>query len=248
MLHVSCWGKGEPVVTIHGFTQSGGAWGAFGERMGEAHRVLAVDAPGHGRSAAVRVGLWDGAALIAAAGGRGAYLGYSMGGRYALHVALAHPDLVERLVVVSATGGLDNAAERAKRRASDESLAERVERDGVAAFVAWWLRRPLFATLAPGAAAIEGRQGGSAEGLAASLRLAGTGRQEPLWDRLGQLDMPVLVVAGALDTGYVARGERLAGAIGANARLAIIDGAGHACHLERPEEVWAQVGPFLAGQ
>jgi 2-succinyl-6-hydroxy-2,4-cyclohexadiene-1-carboxylate synthase len=234
-------------VAIHGFTQSGGAWGAFGQRLGAGHEVIAVDAPGHGGSSAVATDLGGGADLIAAAGGPGAYLGYSMGGRYALHVALRHPHLVGRLVVMSATGGIDDPDERAARRDADHALAARIERDGVAAFVKWWLDRPLFATLPDQVAAIDARLGATAAGLASSLRLAGTGNQEPLWARLSVLEMPVLVVAGGLDTAYVERAERLVACIGANAGLAVIEGAGHACHLERPEACWTAVGPFLAG-
>ena len=247
MLETRVWGKGDPVVVIHGFTQSAGSWAPLAERLADRHRVIAVDAPGHGGSSEVRAGLWNGAALIGEAGGPAAYVGYSMGGRFALHLALARPHLVERLVLVSATAGIDDAGERAERRASDEAIAERVERDGVEKFVRWWLGRPLFATLPGEAAALDSRLGGSAAGLASSLRLAGTGTQQPLWDRLGELSMPVLVVAGALDDAYRQRADRLAVGIGPNAALEIIESAGHACHLERQEAWLAAVTPFLAG-
>jgi 2-succinyl-6-hydroxy-2,4-cyclohexadiene-1-carboxylate synthase len=271
VLHTQTWGKGDPVVLIHGFTQSGASWEPLARRLGANHLVVAVDAPGHGESADDEADLWEGAARIgeaglaavAAAGGAGraavaaggagraagaaAFVGYSLGGRYALHLALSQPALVSRLVLVSATGGLDDPDERAARRASDEVIAQRVERDGVPAFIDWWLARPLFATLTPEAAAIDSRLGGRAAGWAASLRRAGAGTQEPLWDRLASLEMPVLVVAGALDEAYTARAGRLVQAIGANAHLAIIEGAGHACHLEAPEAWLAVVAPFLAG-
>ena len=285
MLHTQRWGKGDPVVVLHGFTQSGASWLPMARRLSADHLVVAVDLPGHGASAGVAAGLWDGAALIGEAAtaaldtaaldtaaldtvalpsagdgtgtgdrpgdagrrlGRAAYVGYSLGGRFALHLALLRPEIISRLVVVSASGGIDGEDQRAARRAADEDIARRVESDGVDAFVRWWLERPLFATLAPAAAAVDSRLGGSAAGLASSLRLAGAGRQQPLWSRLGALTMPVLVVAGALDEAYAARAHRLATAIGANARVAIIDGAGHACHLEAPERWWAAVGPFLA--
>lgn len=235
------------MVLLHGFTQSAGSWEPLAERLAGTHEVVAVDAPGHGGSGDVRAGLWEGAGMIAEAGGRGSYVGYSMGGRFALHVALGHPEAVERLVLVSTTGGIEDPAARAERVRSDEQVARRVERDGVPAFVGWWLERPLFATLAPEAAGLGSRLGGSSEGLASSLRLAGTGAQEPLWDRLGDISVPVLVVAGDLDDAYLARARRLVETIGANARLAVVAGAGHACHLERPEAWLAAVGPFLAG-
>lgn len=246
MLHAERWGKGAPVVLIHGFTQSSRSWGQVAATLAEDHTVIALDAPGHGQSAGVEADLPTGADLMARAGGEAAWVGYSMGGRYALHVALRHPGLVRRLVLVSATGGMDSPEERGARRQSDEGLATRVEDEGVAAFVAWWLQRPLFATLPPAAAAVETRLGGTAAGLAASLRLAGTGTQEPLWSQLPRLEMPVLVVAGHQDQVYVGHARRLAAGIGTNATLAVVPGAGHACHLERPDAFLEIIQPFLA--
>lgn len=245
-LHTERHGSGPPLVLVHGFTQSAQAWGPVGDRLAGSHTVIAVDAPGHGRSAGVEADLPGGADLmVAAVGGRASWLGYSMGGRYALHAALRHPAAVERLVLVSATAGIEDPAERAERRASDEALADRVEADGLEPFLRWWLSLPLFATLPAEAAAMEARLGGTPSGLASSLRRAGTGTQEPLWDRLGELSMPVLVVAGALDSKYAALAERLGRAVGANAEVAIIDGAGHACHLERPAAFLDVVEPWL---
>lgn len=223
------------MVLVHGFTQAASSWEPFATRLSALHEVVAVDAPGHGRSEKVRAGLWEAAEMIGDACGPGCYVGYSMGGRMALHLALRRPELVRRLVLVSATAGIEDPAERSARVEADEAVAERAERDGLEAFVRWWLRRPLFATLPEQAAALGSRRSGSASGLASSLRLAGTGRQEPLWGRLGSLSMPVLVVAGALDEAYAARARRIAVEIGPNASVVVIPGAGHACHLERPD-------------
>ena len=246
MLHAEIFGKGDPVVLLHGFTQSARSWGPILPALASSHTVIALDAPGHGHSVAVAADLRAGADLmVEAAGGSAAWVGYSMGGRFALHVATRHPDAVTRLVVVSATGGIDDPADRAARRQSDEALAAQAEDEGVAAFVEWWLDRPLFATLPRAAASVESRLGGTGAGLASSLRLAGAGSQEPLWSQLGQLDMPVLVVAGSLDDAYVAHGRRLVASIGTNATLAVIPGAGHACHLEQPVAFLEVVSPFL---
>lgn len=239
MLHVETRGEGRRLALIHGFTQSGRAWGPAGEALARRYRLLALDAPGHGRSARVEADLPTGADLMAATvaeGGPAAWLGYSMGGRYALHVALRHPDLVERLILVSTTAGIDDPDERAARRRSDEVLAGRLEEEGLEAFLRRWLAQPLFATLPPGAAELESRLEGTASGLASSLRLAGTGTQVPLWDRLASLEMPVLVVAGGLDRKYSELAVRLAGAIGDNATVTIMGDAGHSCHLERPRD------------
>ncbi|MCU4183645.1 alpha/beta fold hydrolase [Acidiferrimicrobium sp. IK] len=246
-LHIEEWGAGPTVGLVHGFTQSAASWEPVAGRLADRWRLVAVDAPGHGRSAAVNTDLWEGAELIGATVGPASYVGYSMGGRLALHLALARPDLVDALVLVSATAGIDDPEERAARRAADERLAERVEAEGVEAFVAWWLTRPLFATLPAASAAIESRLGGSAAGLASSLRLAGTGTQQPLWDRLGELAMPVLVIAGSLDGAYTERAQRLAAGIGPGATLEVLAGAGHACHLEQPEAFASTVREWLTG-
>lgn len=237
--------KGAPVVLLHGFTQTGRSWGPVAEALAGSHVVITPDAPGHGRSASMRVDLRTGAEALAGAIGPADWVGYSMGGRFALHVALQRPDVVRKLVLVSTTAGLDDPAERAQRRAGDEALAARIETEGVAPFVAWWLTLPLFATLPATAAALETRLGHDPAGLASSLRLAGTGTQEPLWDRLGALTMPVLVVTGALDRAYTERGHRLVEAIGPNARLAVLPDAGHACHLEAPKPFTDLLRTFL---
>ena len=239
MLHTEERGNGARLALVHGFTQSGRAWGPVGDDLARHYRLLAMDAPGHGRSSDVRVGLRDGADLMAAAvlpGGPATWLGYSMGGRYALHVALQHPEVTRGLILVSTTAGIDDPSEREDRRRSDEVLAARLESEGLEAFLRSWLDQPLFATLPREAAQIESRLEGTSSGLASSLRLAGTGSQEPVWDRLGQLNMPVLVIAGGLDGKYRALAERLGEAIGPNADVRVIEGAGHACHLEKPEE------------
>jgi 2-succinyl-6-hydroxy-2,4-cyclohexadiene-1-carboxylate synthase len=157
-----------------------------------------------------------------------------MGARYALHVALTRPDLVRRLVTIGGTPGIEDAAERAARRAADEALAAGIERDGVAAFLDRWLAQPMFAGLPPDPDALADRRRNTAAGLAGSLRLAGTGTQEPLWERLPGLAMPVLVIAGASDEKFAAIGERMAAAL-PDATFVTVDGAGHAAHLERPD-------------
>jgi 2-succinyl-6-hydroxy-2,4-cyclohexadiene-1-carboxylate synthase len=235
-------------VLVHGFTQSARAWGHIGADLSTKHRVIALDAPGHGGSSEVRADLVTGADLMAAAAAEpAAWVGYSMGGRFALHVALRHPEEVRRLVLVSTSAGIEDPAERAARRRWDEALAERVEEEGLEAFVRWWLAQPLFSTLPPEAAELESRLAGTAAGLASSLRLAGAGTQEPLWSRLNDLSMPVLVIAGELDSKYVGLADRIAAGIGPDARLEVIPGAGHACHLERPDLFGDILGPFLDG-
>ena len=169
-----------------------------------------------------------------------------MGARFTLHAALARPDLVQRLVLISGTAGIDDDAERADRRASDEALADHVLDLGVPAFLDEWLDLPLFAGLPPERAHRAAREANTAAGLASSLRLAGTGTQQPLWDRLAELAMPVLVVTGADDAKFTALGRGLVDGIGRNATLAVVEGAGHTVHLERPGPFLDVVVPWLA--
>jgi 2-succinyl-6-hydroxy-2,4-cyclohexadiene-1-carboxylate synthase len=221
-------------VLVHGFTQTGQSWARVAEALATDHEVVSVDAPGHGGSGTTAADLPTGALLLGATGGPGTYVGYSMGGRYCLHLALAEPATVRGLVLVGATGGIADDEERAARRRADEALADRLERVGLPRFLDDWLAQPLFAGLPPDAQDRDDRLRNSVAGLAASLRLAGTGTQEPLWDRLGALTVPVLVVAGEHDAKFRGLGDRLAAAIGANARSAVVPGAGHAAHLEQP--------------
>jgi 2-succinyl-6-hydroxy-2,4-cyclohexadiene-1-carboxylate synthase len=233
-------------VLVHGFTQTLASWEPVGERLARRTEVIRVDLPGHGGSAGVRVGFAEAAGLVGATGGPAAYVGYSLGGRLCLRLALDRPDLVRALVLIGASPGIAGAAERAERRAADEALAERVEREGVAAFLDRWLAGPLFATLPAAAAGRAERLANPAAGLAYALRELGTGAQEPLWDRLPGLRPPTLLAAGALDAKFAALAERMAAAIGPAARVALVPGAGHAAHLERPAEVAALVEAFLA--
>lgn len=239
------------IVFAHGFTQTARSWApvrALVEdalaRTDGAVETAAVDLPGHGTAGDVRTDLWGAADHLVAHGGRATYVGYSMGGRVALHAALAHPDLVERLVLIGATAGIDTAGERARRRTADEELARRLERIGVERFVDEWLQNPLFAGLDEAHAGRADRCTNTAAGLAASLRLAGTGTQTPLWDRLGELSMPVLVLAGEHDHKFRALGTRLAAAI-PDASLEVVAGAGHSVHLEQPERTTRAIARWL---
>jgi 2-succinyl-6-hydroxy-2,4-cyclohexadiene-1-carboxylate synthase len=245
-LHAVVEGAGPRIVLVHGFTQTQACWGPLATDLAADHQVCRVDAPGHGGSADVRADLPTGAGLVGDVGGPATYIGYSMGGRLLLHLALARPEVVRGLVLISATAGIDDPEERAARRGADDELAAEVERDGLEAFVDSWLARPMFAGLGPEAQCRTERLGNTAEGLASSLRLAGTGTQVPLWDALGTLEAPVLVVAGELDPRFAALGRRLADAIGAGAELEVVGRAGHTAHLEQPDAVLARLRRWLA--
>lgn len=233
------------LILVHGFTQTSRSWDPLVVPLAVDHEVLALDAPGHGAHGDERADLWTGAGRLVQEGGPGTYVGYSMGARFCLHAALAHPDAVQGLVLISGTAGLVSPDERERRRASDEALGARLAEVGLERFLADWLAQPLFAGLSAEAAGLDARLANTVAGLRSSLELAGTGAQEPLWGRLHELAMPVLVVAGSADAKFTALGEQVAAGIGANAELAVVDGAGHTVHLEQPDRFVALLQDWL---
>jgi 2-succinyl-6-hydroxy-2,4-cyclohexadiene-1-carboxylate synthase len=227
-------GRGPRVVMVHGFCQTRRCWGPLAAALAREFEVVRVDAPGHGRSGEDSASLIRGAALVAALGGAAFYVGYSMGARLCLQLALARPELVRGLVLIGGTPGIEDAQARAQRAAADDVLAARIEALGVEVFLQEWLRLPIFAGLPAAAAFREARAESRAAGLAASLRCAGVGRQASLWGQLGSLTAPTLCVVGEQDEKFLKIGRAMVAAIGAAARLEVIAGAGHAAHLEDP--------------
>ena len=236
----------EPLLLLHGFTQTGRGWDEVVRHLaGETYRPLVPDLRGHGAAGSRRPIDMDSCARDVAglAAGEFALAGYSMGGRIALHVALAHPERVSRLVLVSTTAGIEDPAARAQRREADEELATWMRRRrSIAEIADRWGDQPLFASQSPevAAAARADRLRNEPEHLAAALRGIGTGTMAPLWKRLGELTMPVAVLAGERDTKFVALARRLAEEL-PRATLTIVSGAGHALALEAPEAVAAAI-------
>ena len=251
-------GSGPPLLLLHGFTGSSANWLSVLPRLAAEHRVLAVDLIGHGDSAAppataayaMDAAVHDLATLLDALRvPRVDIAGYSMGARLALAFAVDQPARVRCLVLESGSPGLADAAERAARRASDERLAAMLERDGVESFINFWERQPLFASQAalPPARREElrcQRLRNSISGLAGSLRGMGTGSQAPLWDRLPEVHMSTLVLAGELDLKYTAIGRAMAAAL-PSATLTIAPGAGHSIHFEQPDHYTELLTQFL---
>ena len=234
------------LALVHGFTQTAVSWDPVADRVAASFEVVRPELPGHGAAGDLRLGFEEAAAAIGEAAGPATYVGYSMGGRLCLRLALDRPDLVRSLVLVGASPGLPDGAERVARREADEALAVDIERAGTGPFLRRWLAQPLFATLRPTAADVAARACNPPSGLAAALRLLGTGAQEPLWDRLGELAMPVLLVAGSGDAKFADLAGRMAAAIGPNAAVELVPGAGHAAHLEQPDAFCALLHRFTA--
>ncbi len=245
--------RGPPVaapalVLLHGFTGSAAGWERHLDTFAQAGlRVVALDMLGHGQSDApldperyrierCRADILAALSALDVLPEDAVLLGYSMGGRIALYTALAGG--FRGLVLESASPGLASPAEREQRRHSDEALAEDIERDGLPAFIDRWERLPLFASQRTLPDAVRAslraeRLANRPEGLANSLRGVGTGAQPSLWEELPRLRTPVLLLAGALDTKFMAIAREMA-ALLPFAQLQIVEGAGHTLHLEQP--------------
>jgi 2-succinyl-6-hydroxy-2,4-cyclohexadiene-1-carboxylate synthase len=256
-LHAETVGAGPSLVLAHGFTQTGGTWGPMAGDLARDHELILVDLPGHGGSSAVQADLSTGAQLLSDVGGSGAYLGYSMGARFCLHAALSRPDRIHSLILISGTAGIEDDRLRRDRVAADEALASELDppfeagpgpddQERLDAFLHRWLARPLFAGIPPAVAGLAERRSNTTAGLASSLRLAGTGTQQPLWDRLPLLEMPVLIITGEGDPKFTVLGRRMSEAIGDNATHAVVPGVGHTAHLEDPDGVTAVIRAHLA--
>jgi len=233
------------IVLLHGFTQAGGIWVPVMEATTTRAPIDAPDLPGHGSASGVVSDLTTTAQRLAAEFTSAAYVGYSMGGRVALHVALNHPGVVSHLVLCSTTAGIEDDEERSARCSADDNLANRIRKIGVDAFIEEWTAQPMFATLKRSAVDDEIRKSNTAEGLASSLETMGTGRQAPLWSRLHELTMPVLVVTGTDDPKFTAIGRRMAQAIGENATHVEVPQAGHSVPFERPADFGGLLSAFL---
>jgi 2-succinyl-6-hydroxy-2,4-cyclohexadiene-1-carboxylate synthase len=228
------------LVLFHGFTQTGKSWQPIVHALAGRYRALTPDLPGHGDFAERRPASFAACDAYLRALMRRPFTlaGYSMGGRIALHAALSLGPLIERLVLIGASPGIADPAERAARAAADAALADRIEAIGADAFVREWGAQPLFAGMPRGVAELaeEDRLRNTASGLAAALRGLGTGVMPPMWDRLGELTVPVELVVGERDEKFRAIASRMEAAL-PDARTHVVEGAGHAVHLEAPDRV-----------
>jgi 2-succinyl-6-hydroxy-2,4-cyclohexadiene-1-carboxylate synthase len=231
----------EDLVLLHGFAGTSATWDdVVGDLPPERYTPLALDLPGHGAASDTVSPITFASCVqyvLDASPPRFALCGYSLGGRIALHLALAAPWRIERLTLISCTAGIEAEAERAVRREADRTLAERLEHHPLGEFMDRWQAQPIFAEDPPEVhAAMRAQQAcNSPRALAEVLRGVGAGAMVPLWDRLSELSMPVGVLVGERDTKYHEVGRRMARLL-PDARLSIVAG-GHRLPLENAKAV-----------
>ncbi|MGP4078390.1 2-succinyl-6-hydroxy-2,4-cyclohexadiene-1-carboxylate synthase [Pseudalkalibacillus sp. R45] len=248
--HVETVGEGDPLLLLHGFTGSGADWTPFKKEWGDDFKLIIVDLIGHGNtdhpeeieqySMEETAGALN--QILADLKIESGYvLGYSLGGRVALSFAMMHPDRVKHLVLESSSPGLQKTEERNARKHNDERLANRIDKDGIDAFVDFWEAIPLFSTQKDllsereRKALREKRLHNSEVGLTNSLRGMGTGVQPTWWDRLSDFTIPTTLIVGALDQKFYRIAEDMMQKL-PNGKMVVVEEAGHTIHLEQPEQ------------
>jgi 2-succinyl-6-hydroxy-2,4-cyclohexadiene-1-carboxylate synthase len=232
------------LLFLHGFTNTGASWNEVIAGLPGSFRAQAPDLRGHGSASAARPVSLE-AVLVeldALAPERFTLIGYSQGGRVALHAALGMPDRIERLMLIGASPGIADPAAREERLRADETLAAWMETVEIEEFVSRWSKTPVLADQPPAvrAAVAADRLRNTTDGLAAALRGLGTGTLPSLWDRLEEVSVPVELIVGERDTKFRATAERMATGL-PDARLHVVSGAGHAVHREDPYAVAALI-------
>ena len=258
-MHIEIEGSGPPLLLLHGFTGSTRNWESVVPPLTKNHTVITVDLPGHGQTPSpTDLSAYQMESVAPALNGlmeemgHSSFnlLGYSMGGRLTLYMAIQYPAHVSKLILESASPGLKTAEERDARRASDNALADRIESEGVESFVDFWESISLWESqkdLTQKAAANlrQIRLENNPSGLANSLRGMGTGRQPSLWGSLKHLKSPTLLLTGELDGKFCKIGAEMHRLM-PNSQHKIIPLAGHTIHLEQPDQWLAEVQQFLA--
>jgi 2-succinyl-6-hydroxy-2,4-cyclohexadiene-1-carboxylate synthase len=229
-----------PVVLLHGFAATARHW----------DRVIAALPEGRFTPRALNLADADPATpegvdelVAASAPERFVLVGYSMGGRLALHAALAIPERISRLVLISTSAGIEDRRERAARRAADDALAMEIEQSSISSFVSRWRSLSLFASdpdWVRDEVAADERRCTPAQ-LAACLRGLGAGAMAPMWDRLPELTMPVAILTGELDVAYEPLGRRIAAST-KNSTFRSVPGVGHRVGLQAPGDVAHALG------
>lgn len=251
-------GEGEPVILLHGFTGDHTTWKSLQSSLQDSFLVIAIDIIGHGQTdspsdltqykmsevANQIVQIMDRLEI-----GQAHLLGYSMGGRLALSVAMLYPERIKSLLLESSSPGLRTKEERKERIQKDELLAQKISKEGVKKFVQLWEKIPLFASQTRLPDQVQQqirtqRLRNNEIGLANSLKGMGTGKQPSWWDRLDELHVPTLLICGELDLKFCRIAKEMKKLL-PNPHLVQVKGVGHAIHVEEPSKFDTIVRNFL---
>lgn len=244
-------GERPALVLIHGWAMHGGLFAPLVERLGADYTLHLVDLPGHGHSRQDATALDPApvAAELVARIGPAVWLGWSLGGQFALRAALDHPEAVRGLVMVASSpcfvrapdwphgvatelfGDFAAALARDFRGTLDGFLALEALGAAHAREELRELRQQAFARGEPSAAALQ-------QGLALLDRL-------DLRDQLPRLTVPSVWLAGGRDRLVPAAAMPAAAALAPDARSVVIDNAGHAPFLGAADEVARQIASFM---
>ncbi len=244
------------VIGLHGFSGSGRDWDPLAASLGLS--IEPVDLLGHGSAPAPSTAAsYRADSLIQhvlESSGRpesAVWIGYSMGGRLALRLALEHSQVVRALILIGAQPGLKDPGERAERIAQDNALAGKIEKHGVAWFCDYWSKQPMIRSQESIPSSIrdamkERKLANRVQGLAGALRGFGQGAVTPVWTRLHEISVPTLLLTGAGDSRYASIADRMAAAIPNAIHRSVVD-AGHCAHLENLDGSARLIAEFLDG-
>lgn len=237
----------QPVILfLHGFMGSSDDFLPIISLLSEKFCCLAVDLPGHGKTQVL--GENDcytmpktATALISLLKhlniSKCSLCGYSMGGRLGLYLMLTFPQIFHKVILESISPGLENKTERLQRIQNDEKLVETLIEGNFKIFLENWYSQPLFKSLQSHPnfpKLIENRLQNRSIELAKSLRYMGTGQQPPLWKKLRQNQIPLLLLVGELDKKFIEINQKMA-SLCPISRLEIISNTGHNIHIENPQ-------------
>ncbi|QQZ10535.1 2-succinyl-6-hydroxy-2,4-cyclohexadiene-1-carboxylate synthase [Heyndrickxia vini] len=259
--HVNIIGKGEPVIMLHGFTGDMTSWDGINPYLKEKNQLILIDILGHGKTEIpinidrfhiekVAKDIRD--ILLHLKINKTNILGYSMGGRLALTFTFLYPKMVNKLILESASPGIETEEGRKLRRENDEKLANKIMDEGVESFVHFWTNIPLFNSQKRLDHSIQEkvkqqRLQNAPIGLANSLKGMGTGKMPSLWDRLHQLDIPVLILSGSLDEKYCDIGKKMKSNL-PHVMHYIFEDIGHAIHVEDSQKFGTIIMEFLSNK
>ena len=237
---------GKAIIFLHGFMGCADDWLKVMKHLQPEYYCIAIDLPGHGATKVT--GGEDKYKMEETAAGLKEFFskkklekvtlcGYSMGGRLALYFAMKYPEMIDKLILESATPGIIDDKERAERLRSDELLSEKIINSDYAEFIENWYSMSLYGNIKEHpeyGKLIKRRLKNNKQEIACSLRVMSTGRMQPQWDNLAKANLPILLIAGEQDSKYIEINNKIA-SINQKSELRIISGTGHNSHFEKPE-------------